>query len=107
MNIQAEAEVLLEEKKSKISNLSIKTILKRLIHCVRPEEPITTSKKSFKNDSVLFEKDEKPLIIAREDQEGHFSLALDSGVRACDPDQIATLCLKAIREYCFRDEDVL
>ena len=102
--IEAEAEVLLEEKKSAVSQLSTKTILKRLIQCVRPEASIATSKKSFKNDSVLFKKDGKSMIVVREDQSGNLSLALDSSVRECDRDQISTLCLKAIHKYFFGNE---
>ncbi len=39
------------------------------------------------------------MIVVREDQKGNLSLAIDSGVRSLNQDQMSALCVKAIHEY--------
>ncbi len=101
--IEAEVDLLLEEKKKTQSGLRASTILRRLIQCVRLEAPIVginpLRQGSFKKNKVLFKKDEKPIVVAREDQAGNFSLNIASDVRAFNRDQISALCVKAVQDY--------
>lgn len=100
IKIEAEAKVLLEEKKSKESKLSARVIFKRLIQCVRSEVSMTLAKASVKQERILFEREGKALMLVKEDQYGSLALSIHPEIRGYgDEAEIASLCLKAIHDY--------
>ncbi len=101
LKIEAEAERMLVQKKQGQCLGSAKMLLRQLIGCVRPDKG-----RKVIEERVLLSKDEKAVMIAKEDQSGHLVLKLDRGVRDYDPDRLAALCLQAIQGYCGKHESV-
>ncbi len=99
LQIEAEAQVILEEKNKTKSQLPARVILQRLIHSVKPKIPIAQIKKSFGKERVLLAKYQEPMIMLREDPIGNLSLTMDHRVRQYTREQVTSLCMKVLDDY--------
>ena len=99
LKIESEAEIILEEKNKTKSQLSARLILQRLIHSVKPKASMASIKEPFKKDRVLLSKDQKPIIVLREDQAGNLCLTMDQRAGQYPREQISALCIKALDDY--------
>ena len=97
--IEAEAQVISEQKNKTKSQLPARLILQRLIRQVRSQVPTTSIEEPFKKNKVLLSKDQKPMIVLSEDPAGNLSLTMDQRVRECAREQVSALCMKALDDY--------
>ncbi len=100
LQIEREAQVILEEKNKMKSQLPARVILQRLIRHAKFQTLKVPIEELSKKNTIFLTKDLEPAIIVKEDQVGNLSFTIDRRVRQYDRKQIAALCMKALDDYC-------